>query len=84
MGEYETTHRMHRPALLGLLHEILEHDFVTAKVHAPRTVRDLVEADRVTAVIAVPRVARTSRHLALGFVAAFIIGFALTFTIVSA
>jgi hypothetical protein len=84
MGEQETTRRMQRPALLGLLHELLEHDFVTAKVHAPPAVRDLVEADRVTAIIAVPRSARTPRHLALGFVLAFLVGFALTFSIVSA
>lgn len=79
----ETTHRMQRPALLGLLHEILENDFVTTKVHAPAEVRDLVEADRVTAIIAVPR-PRTSPKIALGFVAAFLAGFALTFSLVSA
>jgi hypothetical protein len=84
MGEHETTKRMQRPALLGLLHELLEHDFVTAKVHAPAEARDLNEAERVTAIIAVPRIARTPRHIALGFVAAFLIGFALTFSLVSA
>lgn len=83
MPEHETTHRMQRPALLGLLHEMLQHDFVTAKVRAPRAVRDLTEADRVTAIIAVPQVARTSPRLALGFVTAFLVGFALTFAIVS-
>jgi hypothetical protein len=84
MDEHETTHRMQRPALLGLIREILQHDLVTAKIRAPQAVRDVVEADRVTAIIAVPRFARTSRHLALGFVVAFLVGFALTFSIVSA
>ena len=84
MGDHENTHRMQRPALLGLLHEILENDFVTARVQAPAAVRDYVEADRVTAIIAVPQVARVPRHLALGFVVAFLIGFALTFSLVSA
>lgn len=88
MGEHETTRRMQRPALLGLLHEILENDFVTAKVEAPPEVGELRESERVTAIIAVPQpqpqiALPAPRHLALKFVAALLLGFVTTFAIVS-
>ena len=83
MAEHDPTQRMQRPALLGLLHQMLEYDFVTAKVRVPQAARDLGEADRVTAIIAVPRATRTPRHLALGFTVAFLVGFVLAFSLVS-
>ena len=83
MAEHETTSRMQRAEFLGLLHELLEHDLVTAKVRAPTLAKlvepepDIAELDRETAIIATPK-----RNFALvmtvSFLAAFIAGFALT------
>ena len=84
MHEHETTHRMQRPELLGLLHEILQNDLVTAPVRSPlgATARDVAELNRETAIIAVPRADRVRWQAAAGFVIAFVTGFALTFSIV--
>jgi hypothetical protein len=83
MGDHETTHRMKRAELLVLLHEVLEHDLVTAKISAPRldgVVRDHAELDRETAVVAAPP-PPPWRQMAIGFVVALIAGFTLTFSI---
>ena len=78
---HEITSRMQRPELLGLLHEILQNDLVTAKVQAPAVMDAIKERYHETAIIAVPRRSHAVIMTA-SFLASFVVGFALTMLVV--
>jgi hypothetical protein len=78
----EDTNRMQRPALLGLLRELLEHDLVTRKMRAPvQQPQEVGERDRETAIIATRRQRSPAVLLVSSFVVSFIAGFAITLAI---